>query len=184
MLNQCMETLLEEAKDKDGPLSEVFLIESLGAIYYDELQAALAGEAVSKAQVDAIFGQLSDLLTNPDFKVLVRQSGKIVATRRDLVQEALEMILEAEEGASGKKTKKTKISKRGMANFIDLFLEKRRVLQEKCPSGLYAVDVLWQEEEKREMTLLEAIKTVVEELRKAKEKGEGGGGGKKKRKRG
>jgi hypothetical protein len=36
------------------------------------------------------------------------------------------------------------------------------------------------------MTLLEAIKTVVEELRKAKEEGEGGGveGGKKKRKRG
>jgi hypothetical protein len=138
-----MKTLLEEAKDEDGPLSEVFSIESLGAIYYDELEAALAGEAVSKAQVDAIFAQLSDLLMDPGFKVLVRQNGTIVGEKRALVQEALELILDAGEGASGGKEKKNKISKRGMANFIDLFLEKRRVLEEKCPSGLYAVDVLW-----------------------------------------
>lgn len=75
------------------------------------------------------------------------------------------MILNAEEEASGGKNKKTKLSKRGMANFIDLFLEKRRVLEEKCPSGLYAVDVLWKEEKKRELTLLEAVSAMVEELK-------------------
>jgi hypothetical protein len=68
---------------------------------------------------------------------------------------------------------------------VDLFVLKRRELEDRCPSGLYAIDVLWDKEKKCEMDLLEAVKVVVsgygkkgrrQTLKRGQEEGEGGGG--------
>jgi hypothetical protein len=124
-----------------------------------------------------IFNLLGELLQRPDLNVIETSRGKTTRINRDAVSEPLQRLLETEE------MKGAELSEKSMGRLIDLFVEKRQSLEERCPSGLYATDVLWDAKNQKEMSLEEALKVAVEAHKKATQAGGGGQGKRKKRRR-
>jgi hypothetical protein len=121
-----------------------------------------------------IFNLLGELLQRPDLKLIESSHGKTARIRRETVREPLQRLLETDE------MKGAKVSKKSMGR---LCIQKWQSLEEKCPSGLYATDVLWDTKKQEEMSLEEALKVVVEAHTKDTQVGGGGQGKKKKRRR-
>jgi hypothetical protein len=142
-LNACMATLLDATRQ--GFFKGLMDIETLGAVYdLDVFDACLPDrKALSWTKCLKIFEEVGDLLIDACLEAFRRENGNIVGANREIIKTALERKEYIAEVREAKK-----MSDASMENLVDLFVWKRRELEERCPSGLYGHDVLWDREKK------------------------------------
>jgi hypothetical protein len=180
-LNACMATLVKATVE--GVFEGVLETETVGAIFDTEVWEAVMPDRkrVSWPQALTIFNALGSLLTDPRLQIFHREGGEIKAADREAARTAME-----KKECVAKLRRAGKLGSESMGNLVDLFVMKRRALEERCPSGLYASDLLWHPEKDQEMTLEEAVREVVrayKEQRNALVEEEDGGEGKRQRKK-